>query len=140
MENVLDDYQHRVTNRMKVYADKADFPRVEDFGLSKKQLDDYLFDKQAILDSMGSEKTRYTIYGILIALPVIVASAFPEDQMLGGAQWGLFVNLAIGIVLALLCAALLRLRQQFRLRKLYDDDIEKFIDAVLNYTEQELKN
>ena len=46
----FNDFEHKVTDKMKKYADRVDFPKVEDYGITRMELDDYLFDKQAILD------------------------------------------------------------------------------------------
>jgi len=134
MDNVLLDYEHQVTNKIKKYADRADFPKMEDYGIDQRALDDYLFDKQAILDSEGSQKSQYTLTGVLIVLPVLVISAIPDANLPWG-EWSLFVAIGIGIVLALLAKALQKLIIQMRLRKLYEPKVESFIEAVFKYNE-----
>lgn len=132
MDPILNDYEHSVTNRIAKFGDLPDFPRMEDYGITRAELDDYLFDKQAILDSEGSEKTRYVVLGILIILPILVIAAFPPER-LPGRELFVFVGIAIGLMLAAICWAVMKLWIKTRLKKLYKVDIEKYIDAVLKY-------
>ena len=121
-ENILNDFEHSVTNKIKEFGAHPDFPKLEDFDITKAQLDDYLFDKQALIDSLGSEKSQYTQAGILIVLPVIVAAA-------GGS----LISISIGIMLALLVSGLQRLVRRIRIKRLHDARIENYIAQVLNY-------
>ena len=40
----FNDFEHKVTDKMKKYADRQDFPKVEDYGITRMELDDYLFE------------------------------------------------------------------------------------------------
>ncbi len=128
----LDDFEHRVTNRIKDFGSDGGFPQMENYKVTKEMLDDYLFDKQAILDSGGSERTQLTVSGVLIVLPIIVLSAIPEQSYPFG-HWTFFVFLAIGVLLAFLARVIMHLLIQMRLRHLSDPTIDKFINDVLNY-------
>lgn len=132
-DSILNDFEHSVSNKIKEFGKTDGFPVPEDYGITKQLLDDYLFDKQALIDSLGSEKSQYTQAGILIVLPVIIAAAFPEESLPGGALGGSLISIAIGILLALLVAGIQRLVRRIRLRRLYDAKIENYIDKVLNY-------
>ena len=44
MDPILNDYEHSVTNRIAKFGDLPDFPKMEDFGITRAELDDYLFD------------------------------------------------------------------------------------------------
>ena len=83
----FNDFEHKVTDKMKKYADRVDFPKVEDYGITRMELDDYLFDKQAILDMAGTPRTKMTVGGIITLLPVIVLSAFPDSAYIYGKMW-----------------------------------------------------
>ena len=61
---VLDDFQHRVENKIRNHKDEAGFPQLPD-NVSEEDLSNYLFDYQAALDSEGTERSRYTIAGFL---------------------------------------------------------------------------
>jgi hypothetical protein len=134
--DILNDYEHSVTNKITEYGGNADFPQPEDYKVTKADVESYLFDKQAILDSLGSQKSQYTLAGVLIVLPVLVASIFPEDELPGGAAGGAVLALLAGILLALIVALVQRAVRKMRLRKLYESDIEDYIAAVLRYNEK----
>jgi len=130
---ILNDYEHSITNKIKEFESKPDFPNPSDFGTDKAEVDDYLFDKQAILDSRGNEKTRYTIWGMLFILPVLVLSAFPSSSLPFKDDYALFVGIAIGILLCAIYEIIARAIYQGRLRKLYKKNIEQYLDAIERY-------
>ena len=78
-KQILNDFEHKVTSKIKLYGNYPDFPKMEDYGIEGMELDDYLFDKQAILDMGGSSRNKLTVGGIITLLPVIVLSAFPDS-------------------------------------------------------------
>ncbi|GAA6528908.1 MAG: hypothetical protein LKH27_06785 [Prevotella sp.] len=128
----LDDFEHRVTKRIKDFSADDRFPQMENYKVTRRMLDDYLFDKQAVLDSKGSERTQLTVAGTLIVLPIIVLSAIPEQSYPFG-HWTFLVFLAIGVLLALTVRAVIRLLIRIRLRRLSNPVIDRFINDVLNY-------
>ena len=77
---VLDDFQHTVENKIRNHMDEAGFPQMP-AGVDAESLSDYLFDYQAALDSEGTERSRYTVAGILLCLPILVMSAFPDSSL-----------------------------------------------------------
>ena len=74
------DFEQRVRNKIHVEGSFPGFPQPERYNLEKSEIDDYLMDKQLALDSGGSARTQYTIMGVMIILPVIVFSAFPQKE------------------------------------------------------------
>lgn len=131
-ESYIDDFEHSVTRRIEAHEQRADFPKLESYGISKNELSDYLFEKQSILDSGLSQKGRYTVWGILIVLPVAVIDCFPHSTL----KWGnmaLFIALAIGLLLCLIESALERVYKQWRLFRQCDEKIEKYIKEVLKF-------
>ncbi|MCO6025862.1 hypothetical protein NG821_08440 [Prevotella cerevisiae] len=126
------DFEHQVTDKIKEFGSDYRFPKMEDYKITKKMLDDYLFDKQAALDSGGSEQTQLTVAGVLIVLPIIVLSAIPEQSYPFG-HWTFFVFLAMGIVLALVVKTAVKLLIRMKVKRLSNPDIDHFIDDVLNY-------
>lgn len=95
---ILDDFQHQVENKIRNHKDDPGFPQMEE-KLSQQELDDYLFDHQAALDSEGTERTQYTIAGVLITLPIIVLSAFPEESLPVKGYQAVLFGVAIGLLL-----------------------------------------
>ena len=126
------DFQQRVNRKIQLNKTYSDFPKAEDYGITESELSDYLFDKQAILDSEGSPRSQYTVAGILIVLPVIIISAFSEKKLPWG-RWSLFVGLGIGLALAGCVKYLIKLLIRIRLKRMTNRKIDDYINAVLNY-------
>lgn len=126
------DFQQRVNRKIQLNKTYSDFPKAEDYGITESELSDYLFDKQAILDSEGSPRSQYTVAGILIVLPVIIISAFSEKDLPWG-RWSLFVGLGIGLALAGCVKYLIKLLIRIRLKRMTNRKIDDYINAVLNY-------
>ena len=118
---------------MKKYADRVDFPKVEDYGITRMEHDDYLFDKQAILDMAGTPRTKMTVGGIITLLPVIVLSAFPDSAYIYGKMWTTVLAIVVGFMLYMCTYALQKAIIQLRLSKHKDVKYESFIKAVLFY-------
>ncbi len=134
MEADLNDFQHKVERLMRDHKDDVDFPLLERFKVAQDELDDYLFERQAILDSKGNERNRYTVAGILIALPVIVISAFPETSLPWGG-WSILVAVAIGVALFLVWLAIQTTIIKARLSRLdsLNPEAKAFVDEVLKF-------
>lgn len=130
--DILNDYEHSVTNKIRDYGEEPGFPRLEDFQVSREELSGYLFDKQAIIDSRGSEKSRYTVYGILMVIPILVQAAFPDEKLPFG-ELTILLSIGIGLLLALLYRVVMETVIKLKLRRLYDDRIERYIEKVLAY-------
>lgn len=131
----FDDFEHKVTNKMKKYADRADFPKVEDYGITRMELDGYLFDKQAILDMAGTPRTKMTVAGIITLLPVIILSAFPDSAYVYGKMWTTVLAIVVGFMLYMCVYAMQKAIIQMRLGKHKDLKYEAYIKAVLFYEE-----
>ena len=63
-----------MTSKIEKYGANADFPKFENYGITRMDLDDYLFDKQAILDMGGSKRTQLTVGGFITVIPVLILS------------------------------------------------------------------
>nr|WP_024991300.1 hypothetical protein [Hoylesella pleuritidis] len=132
METIIIDYEHVVTDKIAAHTGDPGFPNITDYGITRKQLDDYLFDKQVILDSRGTEKSQYTVLGICIIIPVLILSAIP-DQLVPGGGWSLLWGVGVGLVIALIVRLLTALFIKRRLCKIRDEKIECYIAEVLKY-------
>lgn len=131
-KSLLDDFQHSVDNRIDAYGYKPDFPKMADYGVDRRALDDYLFEKQAVLDSTGTEKTRYVILGICVILPILVLDAIPEDARPWG-DWTIVAAVGVGVLIAFFIYSLMKMVVGIRLRRMADAKMEAYIHAVLNY-------
>lgn len=128
------DYQHRVDRTIELHSTDAGFPQMDAYGVTREDLDSYLFDCQAILDAGGSARSRYTVCGVLIVLPVIVLSAIPEQQRPLG-EWAILWAVAVGLLLFGVYLCVLRLVATGRRRRLDRDnpDCARYVSAVLSH-------
>lgn len=134
-KQILDDFEHKVTNKMQKYGDEPDFPKLENYGLTRMELDDYLFDKQAILDMDGSKRTQLTVGGFITVIPVLILSCFPDKSPIyeNGKAMTTIIAIIIGLLLACFCKALLQMVILYRVNKHKETKMETFIKAVLFY-------
>lgn len=134
-KQILDDFEHKVTNKMQKYGDEPDFPKLENYGLTRMELDDYLFDKQAILDMGGSKRTQLTVGGFITVVPVLILSCFPDKSPIyeNGKAMTTIIAIIIGLLLACFCKALLQMVILYRVNKHKETKMETFIKAVLFY-------
>lgn len=134
-KQILDDFEHKVTNKMQKYGDEPDFPKLENYGLTRMELDDYLFDKQAILDMGGSKRTQLTVGGFIMVIPVLILSCFPDKSPIyeNGKAMTTIIAIIIGLLLACFCKALLQMLILYRVNKHKETKMETFIKAVLFY-------
>lgn len=134
-KQILDDFEHKVTNKMQKYGDETDFPKLENYGLTRMELDDYLFDKQAILDMGGSKRTQLTVGGFITVIPVLILSCFPDKSPIyeNGKAMTTIIAIIIGLLLACFCKALLQMVILYRVNKHKETKMETFIKAVLFY-------
>ena len=134
-KQILDDFEHKVTNKMQKYGDEPDFPKLENYGLTRMELDDYLFDKQAILDMGGSKRTQLTVGGFITVIPVLILSCFPDKSPIyeNGKAMTTIIAIIIGLMLACFCKALLQMVILYRVNKHKETKMETFIKAVLFY-------
>ena len=134
-KQILDDFEHKVTNKMQKYGDEPDFPKLENYGLTRMELDDYLFDKQAIIDMGGSKRTQLTVGGFITVIPVLILSCFPDKSPIyeNGKAMTTIIAIIIGLLLACFCKALLQMVILYRVNKHKETKMETFIKAVLFY-------
>ena len=132
--NILDDYEHLITGTIDRHGDEPSFPKMEE-NITRKELDDYLYEYQCILDSEGTQRAQLTKYGIVSIVPILIMSAFPE-QMLPWGKYSLWVGLLSGLVVAVLwkCVSMLivkarlgRLRQQYAALADYADKVAVYV-------------
>lgn len=135
-KQILDDFEHKVTNRIEKYGDQPDFPKLENYSITRMELDDYLFDKQAILDMGGSKRTQLTVGGFVTVIPVLVLSCFPDKSPIyeNGKALTTVVAILIGLLLACFLKALLQMLILYRVNKQKQTQMETYIKAVLFYT------
>ncbi len=132
-----DDYEHRVTSKIAKCGNLPGFPQLADYGIDSQDFDGYLFDKQAIMDMGGSQRSQLTVGGIITVLPLLVLASFPDDSYIYGKMWTTLLALFIGLLLALFAFALLKAVIACRLAKMKDVKMETYIKAVLRFEPKE---
>lgn len=134
-KQILDDFEHKVTGKIAKYGNEPDFPKFENYGITRMELDDYLFDKQAILDMGGSKRSQLTIGGFITVLPVLVLSCFPDKSPVydNGKMLATVIAVIIGLLLACFVKALLQMIIVYRVNHHKEPKMETFIKAVLFY-------
>lgn len=138
--DLLNDYEHLITRGIERHGEVPDFPKMEDSGIERKELDDFLFEVQSALDSQGSQKAQLTKYGIVAIVPVLIFSAFPE-AMLPGGKYSLYVAIAIGLLLAFLWKGLSMLLVKHRIARIRanHDAAALYADRVEEYLKQHIQ-
>ena len=134
----VDDLLQSVMKAVNAWGDSQNFPQMKDYGVTKESLTSYLFDKQAILDSMGSERFQLTLLGIFVVIPIFIVSLFPEKKL----PLGQYTAVACGVGGAFLFGlfkAFMNFIIRKRLAKLYDEKHEAYVEQVLLYREEHLK-
>lgn len=130
--NLLNDYEHQVLAKVAHHEGEPGFPRLEDYRLTRKMLEDYLYDYQALLDREGTQRSQLTAYGIIAIIPTIVLSAFPESALPWG-KWSLLAGVGTGVLLALVIKALRATvtRAQVARHRKANPDASGYVDAVM---------
>ncbi len=134
----IDDYEHKITNKIALFGDEPGFPKISDYGIEQQDFDGYLFDKQAIMDLGGSQRSQLTIGGFITVLPVLVLSCFPDKNPIyaNGKMLTTVIALVIGLLLSCFVKALLQMIIFYRLSRIKNIQMETYIKAVLFYESQ----
>ena len=137
-KQILDDFEHKVTGKIDKYGDEPDFPKLENYGITRMDLDDYLFDKQAILDMGGSKRTQLTVGGFITVIPVLILSCFPDKSPIyeNGKALTTVIAIIIGLLLACFAKSLLQMIILIRVNKHKEAKMETYIKAVLFYEQK----
>ena len=138
-EELQGDYEHTVTLTIERYGHEPAFPRMDDYKVEKPTLDSYLFDKQAAIDSEGSERSRYTVAGLVIMLPILVIAAFPMNSL----PWKentIFAAIAAGLLLYALVRGVQKLLLRRRINAVERDypEAAQYANAVMAYRRKKL--
>ena len=134
--DILNDYEHLILRGIDHHCHEADFPTLEANNFERKDLEDYLYEYQRILDSPGTQKSQLTKYGIVAVIPILILSAFPEEMLPWG-KFSLFAGLAIGIIIAAALKGFSMLMVNRHIKQLRNDNVKlaAYADKVKQYVE-----
>jgi len=124
---ITNNWERRISNAIRTYKDSDGFPQLSSYGVERTEFDDYVVEKQYLLDRLEQRKSSIVVPGALLIMPVVVISMFTDSVT------GLFAGVVAGVVLAATYIFALNANDKKCLRKLYDERIEKYIEAVLEY-------
>ena len=131
---VLDDFQHTVENKIRNHKNDAGFPQLP-ANISEDDLADYLFDYQAALDSEGTERSRYTIAGFLLCLPILIMSAFPDDSLPFEGIMNVLAAIGVGLILFFLYRVIMKIVVKKKIRQANQDypAVKNYVDHVMAF-------
>ena len=129
MEWISNDFERQLRYKIAHYDYLDTFPKMADFGVNQSDFDDYVIEKQSILDMEGNARKRYTLLALIFLLPFFVLSAFPE-QYLSLGNYAFLIGFVIGFLLVALQQWIIKKIKQKRLNRIYHPQIEKYIEAV----------
>jgi hypothetical protein len=95
--------------------------------VTEDDLDDYLFDKQAVIDTVDDLRKKYTTWGIVFITPTVIMAFFEQtfkNQMIG---------LAGGFVFCGIYWLIMKAAKYIRMRRLHNEDIERYISDVMAF-------
>ena len=128
-EKYLTDWEHSIKNKIERNKECPSFPHAEDYGITDKEAEDYIYDKQRILDRAEERQKKFVIPGIILVMPVIILSGFGNSTTI------LFIGVALGIVFTMLYFIIMNAFDKSQLKKLHDEKIERYINAVERFSE-----
>ena len=129
MEWISNDFERQLRHKIAPYDYLDAFPKMADFGINRSEFDDYVIEKQSILDMEGNARKRYTLLALIFLLPFFVLSAFPEQYLPLG-NYAFLIGFVIGFLLVALQQWIIKKIKQKRLNRIYHPQIEKYIEAV----------
>lgn len=131
---VLDDFQHTVENKIRNHKNDAGFPQLP-ANISEDDLADYLFDYQAALDSEGTERSRYTIAGFLLCLPILIMSAFPDDSLPFEGILNVLAAIGVGLILFFLYRVVMKIVVKKKICQANQDypEVKNYVDRVMAF-------
>ena len=130
MDNILDDMEHRVRKIIAEHRGEAGVPELEAYGVTEEQFDDYLFDKQAIIDDDDSLKKKYTIYSIVFLIPFVVIAFYDTTVK------NTLIAVGSGIVLCFIYYLITMLISKIRMSRLNNEAIERYIADIIRFQDQ----
>ena len=129
MEYEIDDMEHQVRKVIAQHRETRGFPQLDDYGVSEKEFDDYLFYKQAVIDDVDSLRRKYTVYSVIFIIPFVVISFYKTSVT------NCLIAMGCGLVLCFLYYLLTILIHKIRMSRLNNEAIERYIADVMKFKE-----
>ena len=68
MEWISNDFERQLRYKIAHYNYLDTFPKMADFGVNQSDFDDYVIEKQSVLDMEGNARKRYTLLALIFLL------------------------------------------------------------------------
>lgn len=120
----IEEQEQRVKTAMKDHSGENGFPLLSDYDTTEEEVSDYFFDLRVAPDLQQDAKKRYTIYSIILIMPVVVLSAFAN-----GTKW-LLLGVGTGLVLCGIYYCGTRMWDNYQERKRMASAPARYIAAV----------
>ena len=127
MKQILDDMEHQVRKVIADHREDPGFPKIEDYGISEEDFDDYMFYKQAIIDDVDSLRKKYTIYSVIFIIPFVVMAFYDTTVT------NFLIALAGGFVLCAIYYVITIIINRVRMSRLNNESIERYIADVMKF-------
>ena len=87
------------------------------------------------MDSEGTERSRYTIAGFLLCLPILILSAFPDDSLPFKGILNVLAAIGVGLVLFLLYRVMMKVLVRNKVRRANQDypEAKAYVDRVMDF-------
>lgn len=122
----LTDWEHSIKNKIERNKECPSFPHAEDYGITDKEAEDYIYDKQRILDRMEERSKNLLVPGILLVMPVIILSGFGDGLKI------LLSGVFAGVLLTMLYFVVVKAVDKKKLKNMRDETIEKYISKLMD--------
>ena len=127
MKQILDDMEHQVRKVIADHREDPGFPKIEDYGISEEDFDDYMFYKQAIIDDVDSLRKKYTIYSVIFIIPFVVMAFYDTTVT------NFLIALAGGFVLCAIYYVITIIINRVSMSRLNNESIERYIADVMKF-------
>ena len=127
-----ESYQMYILRKISRHDITPNFPKLNDFGITKSEMEDYLSEKQDIMDIPGSQTHRMTVLAGIILVSMLIFSAFDHIDTVLGTNASL-VGMGVGLLLSCIWFFIVKFRVKSKLKALYNETIENYLEAVENY-------
>lgn len=127
-----ESYQMYILRKISRHDITPDFPKLDDFGITKSEMEDYLSEKQDVMDIPGTQTHRMTVFAGIILVSMLIFSAFDHiDTALGTNASS--IGMVVGVVLSCIWFFIVKFRVNSKLKALYNENVEHYLEAVENY-------
>jgi len=122
----LESLQGHIWDLRTDFKNDPTLPKIENYGISEKEFEDYLEKKQNFLDFVDSWKRRQLLtYVVLFCLPLVYFSLFRRSDFMGA-----YIS---GFLLCIIAFMVYSIIKAIRAKAFKGNQCETFIKALLSW-------